>query len=268
MSDKSHTVENILFILFLAEFPIVFFLVKYPSFSDYDTQRASLYFLLILTALFAILFVFFCCYDFLFTRPLFVKHTFMLFSLIFLPVFTKYVADNCYYALYRKPFIFSFAIFFTVYSIAPKLKNTRKGYSEKIDDTLFMLFITLYPILYYLFKLPSYINTDMYIPFICYCGAIYCSFLFIHGAVLTWHLFCPHFTLIKRLYIFFCIIYIPLSSIYIEKNCHYYKYACIYFIVMLIFCLSVQKINKRFPQNEYGIPLKARESHTADNEND
>ena len=71
MSDKSHTVENILFILFLAEFPIVFFLVKYPSFSDYDTQRASLYFLLILTALFAILFVFFCCYDFLFYPPAF-----------------------------------------------------------------------------------------------------------------------------------------------------------------------------------------------------
>ena len=261
MSDKSHTVENILFILFLAEFPIVFFLVKYPSFSDYDTQRASLYFLLILTALFSILFVFFCCYDFLFTRPLFVKHTFMLFSLIFLPVFTKYVADNCYYALYRKPFIFSFAIFFTVYSIAPKLKNTRKGYSEKIDDTLFMLFITLYPILYYLFKLPSYINTDMYIPFICYCGAIYCSFLFIHGAVLTWHLFCPHFTLIKRLYIFFCLIYIPISSIYIEKSGRYYKYACIYFIIMFIFCMSVQKLNKRFPQNEYGIPVKPAESH-------
>ena len=96
MSDKFRQIENILFAVFLAEYPIVFYLVKYPSFSDYDIQRAAFYFLLILTALFAILFAFFCCYDFFFTHPLFIKRAFMLFTVAFLPFFTKYFAANYY----------------------------------------------------------------------------------------------------------------------------------------------------------------------------
>ena len=261
MSDKFRQIENILFAVFLAEYPIIFYLVKYPSFSDYDIQRAAFYFLLILTALFAILFAFFCCYDFLFTHPLFVKHTFMLFSLIFLPVFTKYVADNLYYNLYWTTFIFSFAMLYTVCTVAPKLTNSNKGYVQKQDDVLFVSYLAIFSISYYLFRLPLYANTDTYTPFICYCGAIYCSFLFIYCAILTWHLLCSHFVLIKRIYMFFCLIYIPISSIYIEKSGRYYKYACIYFIIMFIFCMSVQKLNKRFPQNEYGIPVKPAESH-------
>ena len=162
MSDKFRQIENILFAVFLAEYPIVFYLVKYPSFSDYDIQRAAFYFLLILTALFAILFAFFCCYDFLFTRPLFVKHTFMLFSLIFLPVFTKYVADNLYYAFYIKPLIIGIGAFYLFYYLIPLVAKKQKyKYQNTKEDYAFYLIIFTFPLAYFLYKLPFYYYTSL-----------------------------------------------------------------------------------------------------------
>ena len=254
MSDKSHTVENILFILFLAEFPIIFYLVKYPSFSDYDIQRAAFYFLLILTALFAILFAFFCCYDFLFTRPLFVKHTFMLFSLIFLPVFTKYVADNLYYAFYIKPLIIGIGAFYLFYYLIPLVAKKQKyKYQNTKEDYAFYLIIFTFPLAYFLYKLPFYYYTSLLTFTFYYALGIIACFSCTHIFISNCRCLIPHFLLIQRLFICFCYVFVPLFTFYVNYNLLYERYMVIFGVLMFVPILLFNFFNKHLPRNAEGF---------------
>lgn len=263
MSDKFRQIENILFALFLAEYPIVFYLLKYPSFSDYETQWAALYFLLILTALFAILFAFFCCYDFLFTRPLFVKHIFMLFSLIFLPLFTKYVADNLYYAIYIKPLAIGIGIFYLLYYTVPAVAKMQKHkYKNTKEDYAFFLIIFTFPPAYYLYKLPLYCDSDIHIFTFNYALAVIGCFACTHILISNCRYLVPHFLFIQRLFIGFCYLFLPLFTIYVNTHLLYERYFVIFSIIMFIPIFLFNIFIRRLPRNEEGFYIRKNPPQT------
>ena len=270
MSDKFRQIENILFAVFLAEYQIVFYLVKYPSFSDYDIQRAAFYFLLILTALFAILFAFFCCYDFFFTHPLFIKRAFMLFTVAFLPFFTKYVADNYYYAFYIKPLIIGIGAFYLFYYLIPLVAKKQKyKYQNTKEDYAFYLIIFTFPLAYFLYKLPFYYYTSLLTCTFYYALSIFCFFIWLHIFISNCRCLIPHFLLIQRLFICFCYFFIPLFTFYVNYNLLYERYLFIFTIFMFIPILLLNFFNKHLPRNAEGffIHKSPQANDTNNNEN-
>ena len=263
MSDKFRQIENILFAVFLAEYPIVFYLVKYPSFSDYDIQRAAFYFLLILTALFAILFAFFCCYDFLFTHPLFIKRAFMLFAVAFLPLFTKYVADNLYYAIYIKPLASGIGIFYLLYYTVPAVAKMQKHkYKNTKEDYAFFLIIFTFPPAYYLYKLPLYCNSDIHIFTFNYALAVIGCFIWFHIFISGIRCLIPHFLFIQRLFLGFCYLFIPLFTIYVNTHLLYERYFVIFSILMFAPIILMGIFNKIFSKNEEGFYIRKNPPQT------
>lgn len=261
MSDKFRQIENILFAVFLAEYPIVFYLVKYTSFSDYDTQRAALYFLLILTALFAILFAFFCCYDFLFTHPLFIKRAFMLFTVAFLPLFTKYVADNLYYAIYIKPFVYIVMLICTVISSL----RLPEGNIEKTPPLNLIgdFFSTIFPFIYYLYKLPQITALGMNNSAFTFSISTIALFGSFYIVLVVNKPFLKNYRTWLNIYNLFCCVLIPPFILYIYKNLLFDKY----FNKMLIIVLLTFICGKFFAKHQQKkLNDSQAENHSADDD--
>lgn len=230
----SNKLLNILLTAFIIICPTASYLLNYSSCYSLDLRQNAFYFYLLLIAVFMLFFLFICCYGNAFSRPVFVKNSFMLLTIIFLPLFCHYVAKHYFYKVYLSPLIY-ILIFLCLIIGFIRLPDKKPQKSKFSFVSFVSIFIIIYPLLFYLYKLPKIYQFDMTsevlsftIGTIAIFGMIYVIFFAGKNNQFT-----------SKLYSLICLFAIPLLLFYVYK---YHLFATfnmlIFFLLFIILILG------------------------------
>lgn len=245
----SNKLLNILLTAFIIICPTASYLLNYSSCYSLDLRQNAFYFYLLLIAVFMLFFLFICCYGNAFSRPVFVKNSFMLLTIIFLPLFCHYVAKHYFYKVYLSPLIYILIFLCLIIGfirLPSKSNTTPKHTLNIISDFLSDIF----PFLYYFYKLPTLTYQDMTDTAFLFVIAVIALSGSAYLIILSHRDHCKNYENILKVYYISAGIISPLLVFYVFHNFLFNTYIIAIAIIVIVVPIINRLINKKIKKGE------------------